>query len=257
MSGALPRLGLVDSDEDVRAACADALDGVARVVPASVVNGMGGAVVDVNTFDALVIPMSTVVKQGVGLVARCMQARRGLPVLILAKSLVGELVDDLMSFGVANFLNQPIEPELFRRKVQRSLEDLKPSQASNKRNCFRATVPNNIIIVVTLSAGEQTVQSTMVDLSIATDGQPGGMLVRCDREAALSLPLDALRSGEPLDIEVEVGPREKVRGLARMVGDVRPSTRGSACIAMQYEPNDPRDASRMRDLWVSLQRRRL
>ena len=40
----------------------------------------GGAVVDVAEFDALVVPMPSVVKHGVGLVERCKRARHGMPI---------------------------------------------------------------------------------------------------------------------------------------------------------------------------------
>ena len=252
----MPKLGLVDVDEETRDAIADALEGVASVYPTKVVNGMGGAVVDVLALDALLLPMSAVVKNGVGLVARCMAAKRGMPVLILARSLSGGLVDQLMTFGVANFLGLPIEPSIFRRKVERALDDRAATAARNLRKCYRATVPTGHVIEVRLLAGEQSVQSLMVDMSIATEGQPGGMLLRCNADDAANFPVADWKNGEPIDIVIDMGPSEhNIRGLAKMVGDIRPSNNNTARLAVQYEPNDPRENSRLRDLWIDMQRR--
>lgn len=182
-----------------------------------------------------------------------------------------DLAVELVKCGADDFLTLPPAPAALLRKVRRAtgristrpafdvpaLQPLQRKQwkGEDRRLCHRVRVPGNRLVRAHFEESGQSAALSVVDLSIATEARPGGLLLRANADAARLIAVDRRRRGETLSFGLDlVDGGSRISVEARVVR-VRPGPARTVLVAVSYMVTDAQAEARLRLLWMDLQRR--
>ncbi len=279
-------VGIVGADTEMFKTCAAALRPIASVVPLTV--GVRDSVVGIAPgqrapeelweVDALLIAVGRSLPEEIARVAWCNATNPTVPLIVVATGVDADLAVELVKCGAHDFVSAPLIPNVLRFKVERAigarsgpvletpvLAPLDRSRSgreydgANARRCFRARpiLGRNVSVTVRLPNGSDQAFA-VEDLSIATDGWPGGMLLRTERMPRQLPFADWSTRGLAMRIRLPDGKTEPIVASGRMLPGTRRTTRaGLLRFAIQYALQNAIDAARVQSYWIECQHRRL
>ncbi|MSP59496.1 MAG: hypothetical protein EXR72_03980 [Myxococcales bacterium] len=259
------RIGLIGAGPELLGVCVLALrdDGVVTAVDAA------GSASDDS--DALLLVLADPIEDGIREFARCLGRFPGKPIIPLGRAVDPEVAVELVKDGAADFLSLPFNPEVLVRKIRRALrmtgprpafdsaafaplrkDSPSPYDGANRRRCFRAEPLVGYRATATVR-GARTVIFQVENLSIVTDGQPGGMLLSANATKAPALPLADWERGRAFELQLQLPHGPPIRTVSRMVpGTLRKG--GPLRFAVHYSVDKAADAAQVRAFWLECQR---
>jgi hypothetical protein len=126
--------------------------------------------------------------------------------------------------------------------------------AANARRCFRVNVPPDFA-VASKFPGPVDRALEVKDLSIETEGGPGGMQIAADRATARRLPFDQWSRRPEIELSVQLPAGSPINVRARVLPGLRNAPDGSIRFAVEYWVARPGEKERFRRYWVEAQRR--
>jgi CheY-like chemotaxis protein len=267
----LLRIGLLGGGVSLLETCTAALRNIA-VVGDFGVDPATGEVVDATRLDLLLFPLQPPHDLSLERLVALRQRYPDTPIVILGRDVRTDLAVELVKSGFDDFLALPLDYLGLCRKVLRAtgqyhgpafgwsllapVQQLVPVPAEgNRRRCFRASVdPKHPISAhVELAGAKRPV--AVVNLSIATDGWPGGLLLAVDPITAKRFPFQRWELGEELTLSLDLGDgQRRVEVVCLMVTGLREGEGGFIQFAVQYWVQRPRQEAQLRKYWVNAQR---
>jgi CheY-like chemotaxis protein len=270
-----PTIGLVCGTEELVGACQKAI-GPLAVVQSIGVDRLTGAAEDAPSFQILLIPLPVPLAEGVAFFARCRQASPRTPLVLLGKAMDIDFVVEFLKCGADDFVTLPFEPQVLRRKVERSLGKwfglvldvpaLAPLRMTewahhggNLGHAYRVRIEADrpIGVNLILSATEE-LSLILLDLSIPISRWPGGMLLGIDRKFSGRLPTTSWSQNDELTLRVNLpdeGPPIDVK--ASPISSVRSGQGNLVKFNMKYWIPDADERGRLVRYWSAVQRTRL
>jgi len=208
-------IGIIGHSCEIKAACRKALGLLFQVV---FYEDVAEACSKLN-HSFLIFCMQNPKPEDTQTLKKCLEFNSELSVLVLAANLTANQAVELIQFGAVDFLELPTESTEIRLKVERHLlgrrgpifvDELfipfepsggrlpQPYMGSNRRICYRASVPLNSGARVQVSGEGQSSFFEILELSVVTDARPGGLLLR----PALRAPSSETSDGVGTDIDV-------------------------------------------------------
>jgi CheY-like chemotaxis protein len=263
MSSAL-RVALACTDPHVASTCSGVLQGFATVRALDLEEPPEQA-----DFDVLVVDVAVSLREGISLFVRCRQRFPLVPIVIVAPAMQATIAVELVKCGADDVCLEPFE-QVLRRKVQRALTRRegtvlelaelvplrsKPPDGVNRRKCFRAPVPLSTPAWVSVHVPPSApVMLRVDDISVESQGFPGGLGLFADRAVAAGLPLGAWQQGQPMRVLVHLPDGgQPIACMGRTVGGPRPGPERSVRIGIVYTPADARARVRIERFWVACQ----
>lgn len=269
------RIGIFGGSPDLRKSCRSALRDMAVVREVDLDPDTGEPIGD-HTMELLLFRLSPPLEPMVRRLALFRKYRPETQVIVLGSEIPIDLAVELVKCGVEDYLSVPIEHWGLHRKVLRALGEHRGPAfgwallshfnylssepfSDNRRHCFR--VPIDVKSPVTVAVAEEGVSHPskldVINLSIATDGWPGGMLLRAHGPVAPKLPFDVWEMGAEIELTVDLRDGQRPIGiLGQMVPGKRPGPEGQVDFAVQYWTRHPADEGRIRRYWAEVQRPR-
>lgn len=267
------RIGIYGGAADLRKSCRSALRDVAVVREVDLDPDTGELIGDF-AIELLLFRLAPPLEP---MVRRLALFRKNSPttqVIVLGSEIPIDLAVELVKCGVDDYLSVPIEHWGLHRKILRALgEHRGPAfgwallshfnflssepYSENRRHCFRASIDitNPVSVAVVDDDIGRPSQLEAINLSIATDGWPGGMLLRAHGPVASQLPFGVWEMGAEIELNVDLrdGGRPIVV-VGQMVPGTRPGPEGRIDFAVQYWTRLPADEGRIRRYWAEAQR---
>lgn len=262
-------VGVMSTAAGLITSCHQALEGIATVQEVT------SDAASLRSIDVLFVPLALPLKVGLEAFSRLRGEAPHLPMILLASGLEQELAKALLQLGADDLVSLPLEPKTLLETLERltvehqrsaspmpppkiEQQELQPSveaDARNRRKCFRAQIPPEFPLGIAVRIGLNLVPLTAKDLSVVTDGQPGGILLCVDDATSKRLPLSLWSDGTHIPLRVEFPDDDEPLWFeGRITGPFRSTDDGNVCFAIQYTP--PRaDAGRVYRYWVAAQRR--
>jgi CheY-like chemotaxis protein len=260
------RVGVVDPSGAVTEAAERALADLGEVVRLRA-DEETGRLDDAGSVDALVVALEAPTAAAVAFFARCRTEYPVPPLVLLAKDIDVDLAVELLAFGADDLATLPVDPAVLCRKLERALglrsgpvldrEEVAPlgsarsrRRGRDRRRCARARVPTWHATRARIRLGERQVVAIVVDLSVPTEGHPGGMLLRVDPASARELPFDRWQQDERIDLWLELpGDDSPIAVEGRFVPRLRKGPARFVDFAVCYGVDD----ERIRAYWSSIQ----
>lgn len=269
--GTLYQVGIINADREIAELCQVALRDLATVRQVTL-NSATGTATGPQDVDVLLFTLRQPIAMSVMLFARCRTANTRKPIIVLGEGVHADLAVELVKNGADDFISLPPDRIGLRRKVQRAMgvhqgpgfewSILKPFRrpnippgGKNRRHCYRVMSLPDRPVIVTVSLPEGTFLLDVINLSIATDGWPGGLLLSSAAAVTRSLPFEAWETGEDLVFTMDLpdeGPPISLKG--QMVAGLRSGPAGSTQFAIQYWAIRSADEIRIRRYWADAQR---
>lgn len=219
--------------------------------------------------DATLVCLRYPIAEGVAVFAQSRAFRPNVPVILIGDEIDVDIATELLKCGATEFITRSSLPELLRPKLERALElrrgpvldleefaplsQLQPaSQQAHRRRCFRAQVRGATLRVPGRGA---EVQICVEDLSIPTDGWPGGLGAVADEASLRRLPLGEWGGTASIPLVLQLPGEPAVAVSARLVGRRRRKTGGTTHLAFQYVATSPGSEAVLRRAWVGAQRK--
>lgn len=267
----LYEIGLVNGHRDVYEECHAALREMAtlRQITLNPTTAVASGASDVQ---ALIFYLAQPVATSVLLFARCREANPRKPIIVLGSNVSSDFAVELVKCGADDFISLPIDKLGLRQKLLRCfglhqgpafewtllkpfMRKSVPPGGKNRRHCYRVqSTPARPITATVEWTGRKFILDIM-NLSIATDGWPGGLLLSADSTTARDLPFDEWDSGEELELTMDIpddAPPIRVKG--QMVRGLRTGPEGHVRFAVQYWTVKPAEEARIRRYWAAAQR---
>lgn len=218
---------------------------------------------------ATLVSLRHPIAAGVAAFAQSRAFRPNVPVILIGEDVDLDIATELLKCGAAEFITRESLPGLLRPKLERALElrlgpvldvaeflplarSPEASQPSNRRRCFRAQVRGATLRV----AGRGVeVQIPVEDLSIPTDGWPGGLGAVADQASMRRLPLNEWGGAASIPLVLHLAGEPPVALNARLVANRRRPTAGTTHLAFQYIVTAPGAEAVLRRAWMAAQRR--
>lgn len=266
-------IAVVGATDIVLETCDDALSELGAVVAIAADGGTGKLLDAPPRIDVIVLHVAPPLTAGVAFFERCRKANPVPPLVLVAQDVAADLAVELLLFGADDIALLPVEPSVLGRKVERALGRFVgpaidapelvplrpwdgPSEGEERRRCFRAKIP--LWHPMTARAVERWGEFNLVvvDLSIPTEGWPGGMLLSAPPETARELPFARWAVDERVAIRVDLPDRGSPIELeCRPVAGLRLGARRCVDFAVQYKARNAAEAGRIRRYWAEVQRR--
>lgn len=210
--------------------------------------------------------------------AQQLAAQPATPVLLLGQDVPVDLAVELLRLGATDFLALPLQALPLRRKVERTLlgraqpafdwpelaplrvaeeEQIKAADqkplAQNRRRCFRALIPSDMTLQVSLPQRGEDLRLIAEELSVPMDGHRGGLRLRTEGVALARLP--AMGSEVQARFHLEDDPRP-LPGQLRLVRLTTTMGRSGPVVWLgaQYQLTQPKDEDQIQRFWVKCQR---
>ena len=269
--GKLYRLGIVGGSPELRRSCRSALRNVAHIVELNLIPDTGEPTEDIE-IELLLYRLYPPLEATVLLMAKFRSMNPGIPIIALGSDVPNDLAVELIKCGIDDYLSVPIEHFGLHRKVLRALgEHEGPSfswtmlnafrrgeierQGRNRRHCFRVPVEPMASVTVLIPTDQLALRLPVSNISIATDGWPGGLLVSADLESQSLLPFDSWEQGKELTLFLELPTEEApIELLGQLVSTIRHGPCGSIDFALQYWTMRSADDGTIRKYWADAQR---
>lgn len=267
----LLRVGVINADREVLEQCQLALRELAVVQQVSL-NPATGASTDLQDIDVLLFSLKRPHVMSVMLFTRCRAANTRKPIIVLGEGVNADLAVELVKNGADDFISYPPDRNGLRHKVQRALGMYQgpgfewailrpfkrthaPPGGKNRRHCYRATCIPHRPITISVTLAEDTFYIDVINISIATDGWPGGLLLSSDASTTRNLPFESWETGAEIVFTMDLpdeAPPINIKG--QMVIGLRPGPAGSTRFAVMYWTTRPEDEVRIRRYWADAQR---
>ncbi len=258
------KLGIASDDQGVLDTCGPVLEkhGEARSVAAE-------ELASSLPLDLLQLDLGEDLDEGVELFAGCLHANPTLPVMLLGREVPGDLGAELVKLGAADLALVPVGGAVVRRKVVRlldggreptvwldTLEPLRPRTVSEQRRAYRVPVPPDAGARARLIHGPGHVAADLVDVSLESEGWPGGMLLRVRRGSPAAKTLEGARAGTKMVFQILLPTVAAPLLMAGQVVRARPGAdREAFDLVLQYRPANSEAESRLNRFWMECQMR--
>jgi len=259
-------VGVATDDERTATACSQALRELADLER---VGTRAHDLAQPLEYDALLLDLGVAVRDGVALLAQCRLENIELPVLLLGRDVDADLAVELVKLGAADFLSVPFDPDVLTRKLERMAErasgptvrldtlqpfQIAPSPDENHRRSFRAPVPASNPARARLPVEGGYVVATILDLSVESEGWPGGLLLRFRSDAFGAGKVAAEDVGSTRLLQITGPAFPMTIELAARVVRVRRASGGAEYeLALQYRPVRAEHAAAIHRFWLDCQ----
>lgn len=260
-------LDVVGADAALVGACAAAVAGFGTI------RAMGA----VNTAlkpapDVLLLAIRVPIADGIAAFIHSRAARPMVPVVLIGHDSDVEVALELLKVGATDFVVRSTLAESLLPKLERALHLrhgvvpthpalsalIEPSPSAppreNRRRCYRARIASAL---VTMRLRDGEARLTLEDLSIPTDGWPGGIGLRVDVATGARLPFDAWQRGEAVPLIVQAAGEPAIAVTARLITASRRVVGAELLFAVDYLVDHPDGEAALRRLWINAQRQRL
>lgn len=219
--------------------------------------------------DATLVCIGIPLAQGITRFAQCRALRPTVPVLLIGEAVDTDIATELIKCGAAEFVTRESVPELLRPRLERTLQLRRgavlvapefevladradPMPGANRRRCFRALARGAV-----LKAGGRggEVSLTLEDLSIPTEGWPGGLGALVDDAGLRRLPVSDWSTVDSIPLTLQAPGEPAVAIRARLVSSRRRRSGPITHLAFQYLLTTPASEVVVRRLWLAGQRR--
>lgn len=262
-------VGVMSTVAGFIASCQRALEGAAKV------QQVWSDAESLRSIDVLLVPLTLPLRVGLEAFSRLRSENPHLPMILAASGLEQELAKALLQTGADDLVSIPFESTALLETLERLTsehqhaanalplpevehKEAQPDQeaaARNRRKCFRVRIPPDFAITIAVRIGLTLLPLTAKDLSVVTDGQPGGILLCVDDRTSQRLPLSLWSDGTNIPLRMELPDDEKPLWFeGRIIGEFRSNKDRNLCFAVQYTPQRA-DTGRIYRYWVEAQRR--
>lgn len=219
--------------------------------------------------DATLVCIGVPLAQGITRFAQSRAFRPNVPVLLLGEWVDIDIATELIQCGAAEFVTRDSVAEQLRPKLERALrlrrgpvmerpefevlaDRADPMPGANRRRCFRALARGAV-----LKAGGRggEVILTVEDLSIPTEGWPGGLGALVDDVGLRRLPVSDWPMGDSIPLTLQAPGEPAVAIRARLVSSRRRRSGPLTHLAFHYLLATPASKVVVRRLWLAGQRR--
>lgn len=218
--------------------------------------------------DATLVCLRYPIAEGMTVFAQSRAFRPNVPVVLIGDEIDVDIATELLKCGATEFIVRSSLPELLRPKLERALElrrgpvldmqefralgqSQQAAQQANRRRCFRAQLRGATLRVPGRGA---EVQLCVEDLSIPTDGWPGGLGAVADEASVRRLPLNEWSGASSIPLVLHLPGEPAVALNARLVASRRRKTGGTTHLAFQYLATVPGSEAVLRRAWMAAQR---
>lgn len=269
------RLGILGATVELQRSCGEALLDIAEVVA---ISGMA-SYETIEELDMMLLVMQPPFANAVRQFGRLRERHPEVKVLVLESGLRVNQAVEIVKFGAVDLLQLPDEGHSLARKVARGLigtaqltidcpdlallaEHLKPVRSvESSRSCFRTSVPQTMSASVVLQLRPGTVRLPLVDFSVATDGRPGGLGLRLEKDvvekvASKPLPVAQWAKDKAEFVLVIEMSGQTVGALGSVARATLPPRNGlgTGLLGLTYVLSHQRDEGILQRLWVEAQR---
>ncbi len=265
------KVGLLGGDDALLLTCAEALGNHGEVVALTLQDDeLKWAPVQI-----LLVSVPAPLDKGIAFFARCCERDPRKAVIAMGRELEADIAVELVKCGADDFVSMPIQPDALVRKIHRALniaspgpafswpalEPLallggrKPYRGANRRWCFRAKPSGDFRARVTTQVGKKQFTLDIDDISIVTEGWPGGILLRVDRQEGEELPFEQWEHGRAATMLIHLPTGASVKVVARVVPGTRRQSVKTTRFAVQYTTDIPSDVNLLQAFWTECQRR--
>jgi CheY-like chemotaxis protein len=264
-------IGVTGSGPELTAACRSSLRDIATIHEVSL-DVETGRLIETPSLDLLLYRLMPPFDPALRLLARCRSAAPELPLVIIGSSVPPDLAVELIKSGIEDFISLPIEHVGLHRKVLRALGEYdgpafswsmlqhlyrreKAWTGRNRRHCYRVEITPERSAKARVCVDDVAFELEVLNLSIATEGWPGGILLNADAEIAEELPLDQWKEGGELELMLSLSDDEQpLELIGQTVAGIRTAPSGDVALALQYWTRRPNDEPRIRRFWAEAQR---
>lgn len=257
---------LIGADAPTIAACRQALVGFGTVRVSGPEETQLGRAPD-GTIVCIRIPIA----DGIACFAQSRAFRPNVPVLLIGEGVDIDIATELIQCGAAEFITAGSLGQMLRPKLERALslrrgsvldrpeleavaEPPAPPLQANRRRCFRAMAPG-AVLKARVRAGE--VALVVEDISIPTDGWPGGVGAVVDDAGLRRLPISEWSGAAAIPLTFHAPGEPPVAISARLVSSRRRRAGLMTHLAFQYLHSGPGSEAILRRVWLAGQRKAL
>lgn len=268
-----PRIvGLAGAGPELAAACRSALRDIASVREIEIDAETGQSSIE-ERLELILFRLMPPFDPAVRLLARCRAAQPGVPVILIGSNVPPDLAVELIKCGIADFISLPIEHVGLHRKVLRAFgEHHGPAftwsmlsyfqnmdrawSGRNRRHCFRVLTDLERPVKAHVVVDDVAYELSVLNLSIATEGWPGGLLLDASSEIADEIELDSMQNSGELSLSLVLPDDEggAIELIGQPVAGLRPGPEGNVSFALQYWTKRPNEEPRIRRFWADAQR---
>ncbi len=274
--GAKPeyRVGVIGGGKPLIESCGKALGEKASVVDLTdrLQRATSANPARLDDVDAVLVALGTAVKEEVQTVARVRKIDAMLPVLLVGRDVGADLAVEIVKCGADDFLSAGTVATVLRPKLERALgmtrgpaldnAVLEPfrtvnspprEDGANRRKAARVRPhpPKSACVLIAQRGGGEA-KLWIEDMSIPTDGWPGGMLLSTELPAG-RLPLREWEHNlldDPVRLVIPDGHERRIPATSRLLPGLRRRTNGLLRLAIQYLVENRVNADRVSRYWA-------